>query len=252
MPFILIKNDLKKHLEIVASDSFAGRETGYKGQKMAANYLINSFKNNGLQAPLGHNNFKQVFEVLETNYSGNLLYNTKRYSFAKDFIYLFADYLVEFNNSQTQFLGLLDNFCKHNLEVDISNKSVVLYAKKGISFKQIKDTYDKLKKRKAFAVFVILEDYAKMYDFLAHFVLESKMILNTEKDKKACPLVLTNSEHFNFGVDRLDNKEIKKWRKLKYLKKKYSGNISGEISNNAKLLTYRECCCIYRRYRFCS
>ena len=40
----IIVEDLKKHLDILASDSLEGRETGKLGQKMAADYIMNHFK----------------------------------------------------------------------------------------------------------------------------------------------------------------------------------------------------------------
>ena len=42
--------DLEKHLIILASDSMEGRETGKRGQKMAADYIMNHFKNIGIPA----------------------------------------------------------------------------------------------------------------------------------------------------------------------------------------------------------
>ena len=41
--------DLQRHLAILASDSLEGRETGQKGQKMAADYIMNHFKNIGIR-----------------------------------------------------------------------------------------------------------------------------------------------------------------------------------------------------------
>ena len=40
--------DLEKHLNILASDSLEGRETGKPGQKMAAAYIKEHFKNIGI------------------------------------------------------------------------------------------------------------------------------------------------------------------------------------------------------------
>ena len=40
----IIVQDLKTHLTILSSDYFEGRETGKKGQKMAAAYIKNHFK----------------------------------------------------------------------------------------------------------------------------------------------------------------------------------------------------------------
>ncbi|MGI4806239.1 MAG: M28 family peptidase [Janthinobacterium lividum] len=44
--------DAKKHLSIIASDAFEGRETGKPGAEKAANYLAGEFKKLGLQAPV--------------------------------------------------------------------------------------------------------------------------------------------------------------------------------------------------------
>lgn len=57
-------SDLKKHLYIIASDEYEGRETGKKGQKMAMNYIIKEFKKYGLEA--GTPGYKQEFDLLET------------------------------------------------------------------------------------------------------------------------------------------------------------------------------------------
>jgi hypothetical protein len=37
-------DDLTRHLTLLASDSLEGRETGKKGQKMAADYIKNHFQ----------------------------------------------------------------------------------------------------------------------------------------------------------------------------------------------------------------
>ena len=44
----IVVEDLQRHLHILASDSLEGRETGQKGQKMAADYIMNHFKNIGI------------------------------------------------------------------------------------------------------------------------------------------------------------------------------------------------------------
>ena len=44
----ITKNELKKHILILASDSLGGREVGKPGELMAANYIANHFKNIGI------------------------------------------------------------------------------------------------------------------------------------------------------------------------------------------------------------
>lgn len=52
-------DDLKKHLYIVASDEMGGRDTGTEGQKKAGNYLIETYKTNGVTFPKGAANYYQ-------------------------------------------------------------------------------------------------------------------------------------------------------------------------------------------------
>lgn len=51
--------DLKKHLYIIASDEFEGRNTGEPGQKLAAEYLKNFYIDNRIASPLGGGNYYQ-------------------------------------------------------------------------------------------------------------------------------------------------------------------------------------------------
>ena len=58
----ILKKDLEKHLTILSSDSLEGRETGKKGQKIAAEYLKNHFINIGIP-PYKKNKYFQEFKV---------------------------------------------------------------------------------------------------------------------------------------------------------------------------------------------
>jgi len=52
--------DARKHLSILASDAFEGRETGKPGAAKAANYIAGEFKKLGLQAPVNGAYFLDV------------------------------------------------------------------------------------------------------------------------------------------------------------------------------------------------
>jgi hypothetical protein len=58
----ILASDLEKHLIILASDSLEGRETGKPGQKMAADYIMNHFKNIGIP-PYKGKKYYQKFKV---------------------------------------------------------------------------------------------------------------------------------------------------------------------------------------------
>jgi hypothetical protein len=53
-------SDLKENLTILASDALEGRETGTRGQKMAAAFIAAHFQDLGLTAPVNGSNYQQV------------------------------------------------------------------------------------------------------------------------------------------------------------------------------------------------
>lgn len=238
--FYINKEELKEHLYVLTADSLQGRETGYNGQKLAADYLVNEFKSDGLSAPKGFENYKFNFDVLETRAGGEINYNGENYKFGDDFIYLFADEPTEYINYTTAFLGTLkkyENIKKLNLASHVENKMAVLYVKSGQSFESIMDAYDNLYKKEAAGVCFILEDYDLFYEYLEHFVLGSKMVLNTEEITRTCPLILTRAKSFDFETNYSEKKEKKKWKKAKFLAKKHTGKLSFKLSDDAKVLT---------------
>ena len=58
----ITEEDLKNHIEILASDEFEGRETGKKGQKLAAKYISKFFKKIEIP-PFKKNTYYQKFKV---------------------------------------------------------------------------------------------------------------------------------------------------------------------------------------------
>ena len=62
---------LKKHLTIVAADDMEGRDTGSKGQKKAGLYLINHYNINGIDSPIGAENYMQKVPAAYMNKFSN-------------------------------------------------------------------------------------------------------------------------------------------------------------------------------------
>ena len=56
--------ELKGHLYVFASDKFLGRETGKEGQQIAEKYLVDEFKEIGIE-PGNNGSYLQSFEVVE-------------------------------------------------------------------------------------------------------------------------------------------------------------------------------------------
>lgn len=77
--------ELREHLNILASDEMEGRETGKKGQKMAMDYLIENFKRIGIQ-DFENRNYVQTFDLIEQKQEGvSLQIAGKDFILNKDF-----------------------------------------------------------------------------------------------------------------------------------------------------------------------
>ena len=61
--------DLKEYLSVLASDEYEGRETGKKGQKMAAKYISTHFSEFGLNAIDDDQNYLQEFDLLQLTFN---------------------------------------------------------------------------------------------------------------------------------------------------------------------------------------
>lgn len=58
----VVVNNLKSHIQYLADDKLEGRRTGTNGEQLAADYIINQFKSNGI-SPKGTESYTQSFIV---------------------------------------------------------------------------------------------------------------------------------------------------------------------------------------------
>ncbi len=82
----ITKADLKKHLTIIASDEFEGRETGTEGQRKAAAYIEQQFKNLGLPAVPALKGYQQLYPLYrDSMISSTLSINKKTLTYGTDY-----------------------------------------------------------------------------------------------------------------------------------------------------------------------
>jgi hypothetical protein len=80
---------IREHLTILASTEFQGRETAMEGQRKAAAYIEQQFKEFGLQ-PYAGNKYQQPFQVLASSLGGEMKFSDKTYGFLDNFYYYMA------------------------------------------------------------------------------------------------------------------------------------------------------------------
>ncbi len=185
--------DLKTHLSYLASDELEGRETGMKGQKLAATYISNYFKSLGLEGPVrgSDNPYLQYFDLKRAIY--NEVYLKKegeRKENFQDFLYYtkgetFGEEFIEVVFSGT---GDLSKISKSNLE----GRYVAFVNEQFINFRT---TLAELKEAKAKGFILIFEndlEYEYIMDRYSSYLSGSKM--NFEFDQSGSKIIMAGKE----------------------------------------------------------
>jgi len=128
------KENAYKHLSVLASDEYEGRETGKKGAWMAADYIRTQFKNLGLTAPVNGDYFQPI-DMATYNLSQTVLtVNGTPMESLKDFVIQPNNVTLKgftFNASEVLFAGYgLDNKSSYNdyAGQNVSGRVVMIFA----------------------------------------------------------------------------------------------------------------------------
>src|ERR1700729_1776578 len=121
--------DLKKHLYIVASKDFEGRETATEGQRKAAAYIENHFKSLGL-LPGNGNNYQLFYPVFQDSMTdASVQVNGQAFSIDKDFfVNPGGNYTASLMGSEVVFAGygISDSTRDDYKGVDVRGKIVLV------------------------------------------------------------------------------------------------------------------------------
>lgn len=121
-----------KHLSILASDEYEGRETGTKGAWMAADYIRDYFKSLGLKAPVNGSYFQKIDLVNVTLKESHVTVNGQPKEYQKDYLVspsLISDQGFTFSANELVFIGYglkKDNYNDFT-GTDIKGKVVIMF-----------------------------------------------------------------------------------------------------------------------------
>jgi hypothetical protein len=122
-----------KHLSVLASDEFEGRETGTKGAWMAADYIRDYFKTIGLKAPVNGSYFQKIDLVNVVLKESSITVNGQPKEYLKDYVIsanLISDNGFTFSGDEIVFIGYGLNKEGYNdfAGIDIKGKVVMMFA----------------------------------------------------------------------------------------------------------------------------
>jgi hypothetical protein len=182
--------DLYKHLSILASDEYEGRETAMKGQKMAAEYIQKQFKEKGLLPGNGDAYFQSFPVVVKDPKMVTFRLNGDSLTFLRDFYYLgnIADTLLE--NIPLIYLGYgvdqegASDYTHH----DVKGKIVVIT--EGIPASGVDFVWTNWRKKLeaatthgAVAVLTLQDRYATQVKVIKEYVENPRMSLHNKGNK---------------------------------------------------------------------
>lgn len=193
--------ELNEHLSILASDEFEGRETGERGEQLAAEYLVEQFKSNGIE-PVNGDSYFQKFPLEKFKSEGEAMVFGNKYTYLNDFVFFRASGL-DFQVNELLYCGYGIQSEKYNdyAEIDVAGKDVIVSSgepvdKNGISYvtddvvkiniqKDLFAKMDYAEKNGVRRLFIVFDDFEKMFGPYKHFFTGMKMRLkNTDKKVK--------------------------------------------------------------------
>ena len=193
--------DLRKHLSIIASDKFEGRETGKKGQKMAMDYLIKNFKSYGIR-PIKEYGYIQTFDLLEQKTENiQLKIGEETFEVLKDFKISPSVIMKRYIESELVFVGYgieEGNYTSYN-DLDIKGKTVFIMdgmpAKTELAEKWLMKDRIALAKKKGASV--VLYHSPKLRDNLIkyeHYYSTPKLTLKEDVNDKEIIVIAATTE----------------------------------------------------------
>ena len=233
--------DMKKHLSILASDDYEGRETGQPGQKKAADYIAAQFKSFGIPA-VNEGIYFQKFNVYPANSSKTTLtINNKEYHILKDF-YAFrgtSDSIMQINEMEFVGFGIDDAAYSDYTNANVKDKialaldgepmkdsvCIISKTKKTSAWSdEIKTKIKTAKNKGARALIVVYDDFEGERS-TATFMTEHPQLRLEKPENVTFPVFFINEKMFD---------EIRSKAKIK----KNKDELKKEIGNTGSSLHY--------------
>ncbi len=253
---IITPESLRKHLVVIASDDFEGRETGTAGNEKAANYIADQFESFGLPAFNNGSYFQDVILNWTQWEEANLFVNDQKHRHLFDFVSFpnKNEDLYNFSTQEVLFLGYGIDDPKYSdyKKMDIKGKVILIYKgepvnKKGISYitgtktmSEWSTNPDKkleaAKKYGARAVFIIEDEIQKVLSENRRKLISPQLTLGERTDES---IPTANSLAIKTSIAKMImgkqfKKVVKARKKIKKKGKARSVMLSSNLTINQK------------------
>lgn len=250
----ITKEDLKKHLYVLASDEYEGRETGTRGQKRAAEYIAMQFSNDSVRPGMTDGGYFQNFllEVQAKKFT-DFSINKFTYRADKDFVVLSTLLGGSIDANEIIFVGYgidEENYSDYK-KVNLENKIVMVLDKEPVGNDSIyfisksktesplltsyRKKEEAARKRNAKALLIVSDNIDSTYKQYHHRASTKTMRLQSKEPPKIhkTPVIFISKQMANEIIDGNKTNKIDDWKnQITKKKKSYSKRISTTIKTN--------------------
>jgi hypothetical protein len=224
--------DLKQHLSVLASDEYEGRETGKKGQKMAAEYIRAFFVTNKLNPPTKDGYLQPYDILLEKPTDVSLKLGQYNLTYLQDFfVFGSVGNYTTYEGFDFRGYGIDDekysDFSKskeHDVAIIINGEPKDNVGRSLVSGKIEEGpwTKDSNKKKDVFLkegyklCIVVMPNFDKMAGMYGHYLTQEKTKLASKKEENVLPTIyiseITAAKIFagKNSLEKLNKKLLKK------------------------------------------
>jgi hypothetical protein len=206
-------DDLRTYLQVLASDSLEGRETGRPGQKKAAKFIAGQFKQQNLKPPVHGMYLQDTYLSLRTNREKNFEVNQKFFLYMKDYFYPsgLADTTISADTIIFCGYGIKHGDYNDYENISATNEAIIVYDGEPANKKKLKNSkwkndwqeiVETASEQKAVLVLIItdsIEQIAEEFNY-SQIVLPEKHPL----------FAFVNSEMAQSFFPEIDNERLKK------------------------------------------
>ena len=234
--------DLQKHLYILASDSLEGRETGKKGQKLAADYISRHFQSIGIP-PYNGETYYQEFPLLNQKLEESTLSINSEVEYLKNYYTLpyFGSVDIEFNEMHCVGFGWDEITCSDYRYIDVKDRVVLILSPdllndtKEIENIKLLDWNYQLQKaydHGAKAVVFVGGDINKKLNRYAQYFTKEKRSVLIEQPKFKLPFLFVDQSELPNIIGLSIKKLKKKVKKCKYASFNVDGRFTTKVSSS--------------------
>ncbi|HEY5823372.1 MAG TPA: M28 family peptidase [Cyclobacteriaceae bacterium] len=200
----ITQEDLRENLSIIASDALEGRETGKRGQKMAAAFIAAYFQDLGLKGPVNGSHYQEV-PLFASSAPTVTLQSGKTTFIADDFVF-FGD--KETQGSVTLPIVYVGKGSDEDLkDVEVKDKAVLISVAPGVSL--MSNPATKMVREKGAKIIIVAmegpDDFKRLSSMIKNYK-GGRLGLKKEEGTTSSTLILTSenaAKLFNTTYDKL-------------------------------------------------